>query len=212
MHPMPAPAPPRRPHAQSDVTAVPARRRSPRCWRPREAGARPKPSAAARRCSPGTRRTTTRRATSQDLGLIVNLGWRWRCDGADCIDDFLAKGKIDFSWAVEPLVGGVFGDAEAFEASVVPYAQLRALSAGRASCRGSKAASASPTPGFATTASARGCEFSDNVGVGVTFGSGEGRRWSIGYRFRHLSHAGHLRRPQRRTERALPDVHGRVEG
>lgn len=122
----------------------------------------------------------------QDLAL-VSLGWRWRFDGADCLDEFAAKAHVDFSWAVEPLVGGVFGDAEAFELSLVPYVRLAPLGWENV------------VPYFEggiglayTTLHNYGLgsevEFSDNAGLGVTFGSG--RRWSIGYRFRHLSHAG----------------------
>jgi hypothetical protein len=119
--------------------------------------------------------------------VLASVGWRWRFDGADCIDNFLAKGHIDFSWAVEPLVGGVFGDSDAFEASLVPYFRLAPLGWERV------------VPYFEggiglayTTLHNYGLgspvEFSDNAGIGLTFGTGH--RWSIGYRFRHLSHAG----------------------
>jgi hypothetical protein len=120
------------------------------------------------------------------LGL-TSFGWRWRFDGADCVDDFVARARIDFSWAVEPLVGAVVGDTNAFEGSVVPYVRLAPLGWDGI------------VPYFEggiglayTTLSDYGLgshfEFSDNAGLGITFGSG--RRWSVGYRFRHLSHAG----------------------
>lgn len=125
---------------------------------------------------------------SQDLGLI-ELGWRWRWDGADCIDDFLAKGKIDFSWAVEPVVGVVFGDAEAFEASVVPYAQFRPLGWEGVVPWLDLGIGIAYT-GLRNYGLGSRVEFSDNAGFGIAFGSEEGRRWSIGYRFRHMSHAG----------------------
>jgi len=125
---------------------------------------------------------------ARDL-VLASVGWRWSFDGADAIDDFLAKGKIDFSWAVEPLLGGVFGDSEAFEASLVPYVRFSPLGMDGV------------VPwldlgiGIAyTTLSGYGLgsqvHFSDNAGIGVTIGSGEGLRWSIGYRFRHISHLG----------------------
>jgi hypothetical protein len=128
--------------------------------------------------------------TPQDLGFI-SLGWRWRWDGADCIDDFLAKGNIDFSWLVEPLVGVVFGDAEAFEASVVPYFHLRPLDWNvNGVVPWLEGGIGIAYTGLRNYGLGSRVEFSDNVGVGVTFGSDEGYHWSIGYRFRHLSHAG----------------------
>ena len=123
---------------------------------------------------------------AQDL-VLASVGWRWRFDGPDIVDDFLAKGHIDFSWTVEPLIGGVFGDSDAFEASLVPYVRLAPLGwenvvpyfeggIGLAYTTLKNYGLGSPV------------EFSDNAGIGITFGSG--RRWTVGYRFRHLSHAG----------------------
>ncbi len=125
---------------------------------------------------------------SQDLGLL-SLGWRWRFDGADAIDDFLAKASIDFSWAVEPLVGVVFGDAEAFEASIVPYVHLRPLGWDGVVPYFEGGVGLAYT-GLRNYGLGSRVTFSDNVGVGVSFPDGQGRNWSIGYRFRHLSHAG----------------------
>ena len=125
---------------------------------------------------------------SQDLA-IVNLGWRWRFDGADFLDDTFAKIHADFSWAVEPLVGGVFGDAEAFEASVVPYAHFAPLG-WEGVVPWLEGGIGIAYTGLRNYGLGSSVELSDNVGVGVTFGSGEGLHWSIGYRFRHLSHAG----------------------
>lgn len=127
--------------------------------------------------------------SSSNLALL-SFGWRWRYDGADAIDDFLAKGHIDFSWSVEALAGGVFGDAEAFEGSVVPFLRLAPLG-----WEGVVPYFEGGVGLAVTTLHNYGLgsqvEFSDNVGVGVSFGGGDGRpRWSIGYRFRHLSHAG----------------------
>jgi hypothetical protein len=125
---------------------------------------------------------------AQDLAL-VNAGWRWRFDGGDWIDDLLAKGNIDFSWAVEPLIGVVFGDAEAFEASVVPYVHLRPLG-WEGVVPWLEGGVGIAYTGLRNYGLGSRVEFSDNVGLGLTFGSGEGWRWSVGYRFRHLSHLG----------------------
>lgn len=124
---------------------------------------------------------------ARDIGF-TSAGWRWSFDGADFLDDFLAKGNIDFSWAVEPLVGGVYGQAQAFEASVVPYFRLAPLGWDNVVpwFEGGIGLAYTTLPNYGL-----GCpvEFSDNAGIGLTFG-GAGRRWSVGYRFRHLSHAG----------------------
>jgi len=128
------------------------------------------------------------RGRARDLALL-SVGWRWHFAGPDFLDNFLAKAKTDFSWSVEPLVGGIFGDSNAFEASVVPYARFAPLGW------------TNVVPYFEggigvifTTLHNYGLgseiQFSDNAGIGVTFGSDDGLRWSIGYRFRHISNAG----------------------
>jgi hypothetical protein len=124
--------------------------------------------------------------TPQDLAL-VEAGWRWRFDGHDSIDNFLAKGHIDFSWAVEPMIGVVCGDAEAFEASMVPYVQLRPLG-WEGVVPFFEAGIGIAYTGLRNYGLGSRVTFSDDVGVGVAFGSGW--RWSVGYRFRHLSHLG----------------------
>lgn len=126
--------------------------------------------------------------TSQNLAIPL-IGWRWRRDGADVIDDFLARASIDFSWAIEPLIGGNFGDAEAFEASVVPFVHLRPLGWERVVPWLEGGIGIAYT-GLRNYGLGSRVEFSDNVGVGVSFPCGESHRLSVGYRFRHLSHAG----------------------
>lgn len=129
--------------------------------------------------------------TPQDLAIPL-VGWRWRRDGADFLDDFLAKARIDFSWAIEPLLGGNFGDAEAFEASVVPYVHLRPLGWEGVVPYFEGGIGIAYT-GLRNYALGSRVEFSDNVGIGVSFPFGlvgEGRRLAVGYRYRHLSHAG----------------------
>lgn len=127
---------------------------------------------------------------SQDLAIVL-AGWRWRFDGADCLDDFFAKGSIDFSWTVEPLLGGLFGDAEAFEASVVPYARFAPLG-WEGVVPFLEGGIGIAYIGLRNYGLGSSVELSDNIGVGVAFGDGGGLRWSLAYRFRHLSHAGIL--------------------
>lgn len=121
--------------------------------------------------------------------VFSSVGWRWRRDGADFLDDFFAKGKMDFSWAVEPLVGGVYGDAKEFEASVVPYFQLRPLGWEGVVPYFEGGIGVAYT-GLRNYGLGSRVEFSDNLGLGVAFGGKDETRWSLGYRFRHMSHAG----------------------
>jgi hypothetical protein len=125
---------------------------------------------------------------AQDL-LLYSFGWRWRWDGADVIDDFFAKIHTDFCWAVEPLVGAVVADAKAFEASVVPYVHLSPLGQDGFVPWFEGGVGLAYT-GLHNYGLGSRVEFSDNAGIGITLGSGQSRRWSIGYRFRHLSHLG----------------------
>jgi len=117
---------------------------------------------------------------------IVHLGWRWSFDGADCIDNLLARAHTDFSWAVEPVIGGVFGDSEAFETSVVPFLRLAPLGWENLVpyFEGGVGIAFTSLRNYGLGSI---LQFSDNVGLGLTFG--QQRRWSVGYRFRHLSHA-----------------------
>lgn len=126
---------------------------------------------------------------SQDLAL-ASVGWKWRFDGADFLDDFFAKGRINFSCAVEPLVGGVFGDSRAFEASAVPYFQLRPLGWEGRFVPFFEGGIGLAYTGLRDYGLGSRVQFSDNVGLGVAIDLGDGSRVTIGYRFRHLSHAG----------------------
>ncbi|HYC53829.1 MAG TPA: acyloxyacyl hydrolase [Candidatus Binatia bacterium] len=122
--------------------------------------------------------------------VATGLGWRWRFDGYDAVDRLFERARIDFSGAVEPLAMLLsVEDQKAFEASVVPYFQLRVAGWDRIS------------PYFEggigliyTTLSGYGLgspvNFSDNAGIGIAFGRESSVQWSIGYRFRHISNLG----------------------
>lgn len=122
---------------------------------------------------------------------VVSVGWRWRWDGPDMIDNLMEKAKIDFSFAVEPLVGVLLGDAQAFEASLVPYIRLQPLG-WEGVVPYFEGGVGIAYIGLRNYGLGSSAEFSDNVGFGVTIPTEGGRRWSIGYRFRHMSHAGLL--------------------
>jgi opacity protein-like surface antigen len=127
--------------------------------------------------------------TAQDLGILA-AGWRWTYDGADWLDGALARVGTEFSWAVEPLVGVEFGDAEAFEASVVPFARF-APAGWDGVVPFLEGGIGIAYTGLRNYGLGSRVHFSDNVGVGVEFDAAD-MRWSVGYRFRHLSHAGIL--------------------
>jgi len=126
---------------------------------------------------------------ARDLALTA-VGWTWRRDGADWLDRLHAKAKIDFSWTVQPLIGGVFGEARAFEASLVPYAHLRPLGWEGRVIPYFEAGIGLAYTGLRNYGLGSRVQFSDNLGLGLALETDDGTRWTIGYRFRHLSHAG----------------------
>lgn len=130
---------------------------------------------------------TNNAGVDEDL-TFAQAGWGWRMDGPDAIDAFFSKIHTDFSWKVEALGGAIMGDSESVEASVVPFMLLEPASAGRW------------VPYFEAGvgliySDLRGFDlgsrfmFSDNIGVGLAYNMAGGRRVSLGYRLRHISHA-----------------------
>jgi hypothetical protein len=132
---------------------------------------------------------------SEKLGndmVIPSLGWRWRLGPGETIRGWGERVGTDFSFVIEPMAAGIFGDEQSFEAQVVPFARaefMRELifhpyiEAGI---------------GLIYTDLdhlhlGSHFHFSSNVGVGLSFDLSENRSWSrlgAGYRIRHISHAG----------------------
>jgi len=123
----------------------------------------------------------------EDL-FFPSVGWRWRFGFGESLEAWLARVGTDLTWYVEPMIAPVLGDEETVEVQVVPGVRFE------------------PTdPWFGTWVPyleggiglmytglddlglGSNILFSDNVGLGVTFRESG---WSLGYRYRHSSHAG----------------------
>lgn len=124
-----------------------------------------------------------------DSLVFGGLGWRWRRNGAESVDRFFARGHMDFSWMVEPMIAAVAGNEEAVEASLVPYVRLQPLGWDSIAPYFEAGVGLIYT-GLDDYGLGSHFQFSDNVGLGVAFGGQDALHWAIGYRFRHISNAG----------------------
>jgi len=126
----------------------------------------------------------------------VALGWQFRFAAGERVSGWGRAIGCDLSYAVEPLVAYLRGDAktghtDTVEAQIVPFLRLVPH----------PLASAALVPyvelgiGLAYT-DLRGfdlgsrVQFSDNAGLGLSYSTGGNHRIGVGYRFRHMSHAG----------------------
>lgn len=123
---------------------------------------------------------------SQQL-LTLMLGWRFRYDAGDRINGFLRDTRWRSLLVVEPSVNLIGGDQNTFELKVLPmlhlerqndrmpnfyieggigliYSEIRRIGLGSQIL------------------------FNNSIGFGWSFPTAGGRLWSIGYRFRHISH------------------------
>ena len=119
----------------------------------------------------------------------LGLGWHWRWDGPASINESLQSVGLELSWQVEALGAVILGDRETVEASAVPYFRLEPSSAERwiPYLEGGVGLIYSDVRGFDLGSHFL---FSDNVGAGITFVDSNEHRWGLGYRLRHISHAG----------------------
>jgi len=124
---------------------------------------------------------------NQEL-LTLMLGWRFLYDAGDRINGLLRDTRWRGSLVVEPSVNLVGGDQDTFEMKVLPMLRLE-----RTNDR---------LPDFYIEGGIGliyseirrirlGSQilFNDSIGFGWSFPTAGGRLWSIGYRFRHISHA-----------------------
>ncbi|MBI5503630.1 MAG: acyloxyacyl hydrolase [Deltaproteobacteria bacterium] len=125
---------------------------------------------------------------NDDALAFGGLGWRWRRDGADFLDNFLEKGHVDFSWTIEPMVAAIVGNEDTFEASVVPFARFQPLGWENVApyFEGGIGLIYTGLDGYGLGSHV---QFSDNAGIGLAFGGEDAVHWTIGYRFRHISNA-----------------------
>ncbi len=128
--------------------------------------------------------------TSGNVDMVTYaLGWRFFFGAGQRIDGWLSDTAWSAALVVEPYFGVITGDLDSFEVSVVPMIRLERNRGG------------SVWPFFEggiglTYTDVRGLglgspwNFNDAVGGGLSFATDSGRIWDVGYRYRHISHAG----------------------
>jgi len=130
---------------------------------------------------------------NKDL-FLPGFGWRFRFGPGERLGGWAARARTDLSFALEPMIAGVFGDERSVEAQLVPLVHLEPsamqLRRWRLYFEGGIGVIYTAIEDLRLGSNFL---FSDNVGIGLSFGRTDAPRWSrlsIGYRFRHISHAG----------------------
>jgi len=125
---------------------------------------------------------------------LPGLGWRWQFGPGETLGGWGRRIGTDLTFAVEPMVAGIFGDKTSFEAQVVPFVHLVPSAMRDRQWRPYfEGGIGIIYTGLEDLRLGSHVLFSDNLGIGFTFGREDGPRWSrvsIGYRYRHISHAG----------------------
>jgi hypothetical protein len=126
--------------------------------------------------------------------FLPGIGWRFRFGSGRRLGDWAGRAGIDLTFAVEPVISGIFGDETSVEVQVVPLVHLEPLwkpeSGWRPYVEGGIGVIYTALEDLRLGSNVL---FSDNVGLGLVLGPGDARRWSrvsVGYRYRHISHAG----------------------
>jgi hypothetical protein len=125
--------------------------------------------------------------------VLPTLGWRWQLGPGATIEEWGKRIGADFSFIIEPSLAAVVGDKDSFETQIVPY-----FHAEPSAMREEWSPYFEGGIGIIYTALeglrlGSNVLFSNNVGAGVAFAVrklGPWTRLSVGYRFRHISHAG----------------------
>ena len=125
---------------------------------------------------------------------MPGLGWRWRFGAGQTLGGWAEQVGTDLTFAVEPMVTGIFGDKTSVEAQIVPFVHMEPVRMRSRAWRPYfEGGIGIIYTGLEHLRLGSNVLFSDNLGIGVSFGSEESRRWSrvsVGYRYRHISHAG----------------------
>jgi hypothetical protein len=122
------------------------------------------------------------------------IGWRWQLGAGQTLEGWAKRIGADFSFVVEPSLAAIVGDKDSIETQVVPYLHFEPVR--------TQSSRLSPYFEAGTGLIYTALEhlglgsnllFSNNVGGGIAFAVphlGPWTRLSVGYRFRHCSHAG----------------------
>lgn len=117
-----------------------------------------------------------------------SLGWRWRFDAGAKVNDWFNRIGTDFTWLVEPMIGAIVGDEDSVEFQVVPQVHFEPASMQhRRIVPYLEGGIGLMYTGLDGLGLGSNILFSDNVGLGLRFAE---TGWSVGYRYRHISHAG----------------------
>ncbi|MFP6627068.1 MAG: acyloxyacyl hydrolase [Deltaproteobacteria bacterium] len=117
------------------------------------------------------------------------IGWRFSFQPPAAVERATEPYGLDLSLVVEPLLGFTTKDTETVEFSVVPMVRVEGFRdrSIRPFVEGGVGLAYSDLRGYNLGSRIL---FSDQIGGGVTFGAADPHRWSLGYRLRHISHAG----------------------
>ncbi len=122
---------------------------------------------------------------------LPGLGWRFDGGLGSRADALAERAGVRARLVLEPSVAAILGDAESIEAQIVPMIHVRPAS--HADSSWSPYLEAGIGLAYTAVHGLRlGSEllFSDQIGAGLVLPPYRGHRIGIGYRFRHLSHAG----------------------
>lgn len=121
--------------------------------------------------------------------VTYSLGWRFVFGAGRHLDAWTRDSGWRANLVVEPLAGFITGDAETVEAAVVPmlHFERTASQKARPFIEGGVGLIYTDLRGMDLGSQIL---FSDQIGGGLAFPTTSGRIWEIGYRFRHISHAG----------------------
>jgi hypothetical protein len=126
--------------------------------------------------------------------VIPTLGWRWRLSPGATIAGWGERVGTDLSFVVEPTIGAIAGDKDSVEAQILPLLHVRpARMRDRAWSPYLEGGVGLIYTGLEGLRLGSNVLFSDDVGAGVWWRWSEASRWSrvgVGYRYRHISHAG----------------------
>jgi len=132
--------------------------------------------------------------TSESEGDLVHtgIGWRWELQPGPRTDAFAERIGTSLNWVLEPQVALISNDRDAVEAQFLPMFQITPRSWRDRSVvpylEGGIGLIYIDVTGFNLGSQIL---FSDNLGLRLDFaGDDGGGKWSMGYRFRHISHAG----------------------
>jgi hypothetical protein len=124
--------------------------------------------------------------------VLPTLGWRWQLGPGDTIEGWGKRIGADFSFVLEPSLAAIVGDKDSFETQVVPYFHVEpaGMTAWAPYFEAGVGLIYTAVEGLRLGSNLL---FSDNLGVGLAFDVPEIGPWSrlsLGYRIRHISHAG----------------------